>query len=131
MDTPKTHPPLTVYTMLLHLSPASFRRQFAAQMLETFADLLHDRGPFLAVLLIVREFIPTLIREHFDDRSSFWYLIRFLICLLPPLAIYAFALRNAHSFDEYFLSTSWALSILASLCLTRCRGRRCLLHAAL
>ena len=43
----------------------------------------------------------------------------------------AAAVPDAHSFDEYFLSTSWTLCILASLYLTRCRGRRCLVRTTL
>src|SRR5688500_1920600 len=98
---------LAVYAMLLRLYPASFRRQFGAEMLETFSELLNCHGPVAASLLILREFLPTLLREHLDDPSSVGRLIRGMLCPIPALMIYAALVARVVNVEEFALSTFW------------------------
>jgi hypothetical protein len=122
---------LAIYAALLHLYPSNFRRQFGMDMLDTFSDLMHHRGPLLASSLILREFFSTLFREHLDDPASLARLIRLLLCLLPPLAIYAAVLAHIRNVEEFAFFTFWLICILVSFWQTRCRGRECLVRTML
>jgi hypothetical protein len=126
------HKPLvTLYAALLHLYPANFRRQFAAEMLDTFNDLLHHHGPLLASSTVLRELPPTLLREHLDDPTTLSHVLRLIFSPLPAIALYIAALTRIQKIEELFVFTCWTLSILAALYLTRCRGLDCLLHTTL
>jgi len=119
---------LAVYAALLRLYPLSFRRQFGAEMLETFSELLNYHGPVVASLLILREFFPTLLREHLDDPSSIGRLIRGMLCPIPVLIIYAASIARVENVEEFALSTFWLICILAAFWNTGCRGVECLLR---
>jgi len=128
MAKPRHKPLLDLYAALLHLYPASFRHQFRGEMLATFSDILEDRGRRCAFLVVLCELIPSLLREHLDDSSSFVFSIRLLLCALPPLGIYFAIVFHTQKFDELALFTFWLICILAALWQTRCRGRECLLR---
>jgi hypothetical protein len=128
MSNPRHKPLLDLYAALLHLYPASFRRQFREQMLTTFSDILDDRGRRSGLFLILCELIPSLLREHLDEPASLIFSIRALLCALPPLAIYSAIVSHAKSFDEIALFTFWLICILTAFRQTGCRGRECLIR---
>ncbi len=128
MPNPRHKPLLDLYAGLLHLYPADFRRQFRREMLTTFSDVLQDRGRRCGFFLIICDLIPSLLREHFDDPSSFIFSIRLLLCCLPPLGIYFAIVSHTQNFEELALFTFWLICILTALWQTRCRGRECLIR---
>jgi hypothetical protein len=130
MHEPRLQFLLSIYAGLLHLYPSDFRRQFGADMLDTFTDLLEQHGPVLASLLILREFIPTLLREHLDDPANLSRLIRQTFCPLPALILYAAAVSRVQHVEEFALITFWLICILSSFWNTGCRGRICLARTA-
>src|SRR5678816_1332347 len=90
---------LSLYAALLRLYPSDFRRKFGADMLEDFSQLLDHHGPVPASILIFREFVPTLLREHLDDPASLSRLIRQTLCPLPALILYAAALSRVQHLE--------------------------------
>jgi hypothetical protein len=121
---------LRIYAALLHLYPSNFRRQFGPDMLDAFSQLIDHHGPLLASILILREFVPTLLREHFDDPASLARLIRQILCPLPALILYAAALARVQHLEEFALLTFWLICILTAFWNTGCRGRLCLLRTS-
>src|SRR5258706_8137654 len=103
----KKKPLVALYAALLHLYPSSFRRKFGGEMLAAFSDLLNDLGALSALSVLLREFLPSLFREHSDDPSSLIFAIRALLCPLPPMILYAIVLAHVRAFDEFFFFTFW------------------------
>jgi len=119
---------LALYAALLHLYPANFRRQFGQEMLAAFADTRDERGLVAALSLLIGDLLPTLLREHLEDSSSLVFIIRALLCALPPLILYTVAVAHVQNIDEFALLTFWLICIFAAYWQTGCRGRACLLR---
>src|ERR1043165_2893070 len=98
---------LALYSILLRLYPASFRNQFGQEMLDAFSEVLEGRGTLAAFSLLMSDLLPTLLREHLEDCSSILLAIRGLLCLLPPIALYALVLAHIQNLDEFGLITFW------------------------
>src|SRR5688572_6458591 len=131
MDLDRRQPLLAGYAALLHVYPPTFRRQFGQQMLSDSAEILEHRGGIAACALVVRELPSTLLREHLDDPTAMTFLLRLLLCSIPPLAICTAALSRAARVEEFALITFWTLCILGALVKTRCRGPSCLVRTML
>ena len=128
MDERSRHPLLSIYAALLRLYPSDFRQQFADEMLETFSRVLDEQGPLFASLLILRELLPTLFREHLDDPANLNRLIRRMLCPIPAMILYATSIARVQHIEEFALSTFWLICILASFWKNGCRGRVCLIR---
>src|SRR6185503_21057072 len=101
MDDRPQHPLQSLYAGLLHLYPPEFQRQFSDEMLETFSQVLTENGPLAALLMILRELIPTLVHEHLDDPANLSRLIRRMLCPIPALILYALAVRRVQHIEEF------------------------------
>ena len=123
MDERRQHPLLSIYAALLRLYPSDFRRNFEQEMLQDFSQVLDERGPLDASLLVCREILPTLLREHLDDPANLLGLIRWMLAAIPALLVYAFAIGRVQHVEEFVLSTFWLICILVAFWKTGCRGR--------
>ena len=126
MDNRQHHPLLCIYAALLRLYPPDFQQQFGQDMLATFSQVLEGRGGLSAALLILRELLPTLFREHLDDPANLVRVIRWMLAAVPALLIYAAAVGRVQHVEEFILSTFWLMCILTAFWKSGCRGRICL-----
>ena len=129
MDNHSRHFLLSIYAALLRLYPPSFQQQFGREMLETVSNVLEQQGAGAASLLVLRELIPTLLREHLDDPANLAALVRRMLCPLPALLIYSAAIARVQRMEEFVLSTFWLICMLSAFWRSGCRGRVCLMRS--
>ena len=63
---------LPVYRALLRLYPASYRVEYEAELLRTFAESTRGRGGFAATLAAIGDVVPNALAAHWQQTARTW-----------------------------------------------------------
>lgn len=131
-NVPTRRPWARVYSALLYLYPARFRRRFGPAMADAFDAMSDQHGALHAWWAVGTELLPTLASEHAaalrqvaaDPASRaalFLTPLRIaLACAVPGLA-YAWLIRHATRAEDVAAATLWLGGMTAGI--VRARGR--------
>lgn len=131
-----------LYARLLRIYPSSFVADFGQEMVDVFETSLNERvaqhgwsGLIAAWFCVMRELVPTLLRERADAWSTEWregdLQPRLRVAAagaLPACGLMAM-LNFSPRWEETALVSVWLACVTGGVIIARGRGTRCLVNA--